>query len=81
MTTEEVPSEPASEVFSVEAIEKHEDTTPAFVYDLEELMKNFKNESTINMSIKKMMEENPEISDEIISFIEDCHEACGLAFV
>lgn len=81
MTTEEVPFEPASEVFSVEAIEKHEDTTPAFVYDLEELMKNFKNKSTINMSIKKMMEDNPEISDEIISFIEDCHEACGLEFV
>lgn len=77
----EIPFEPASEVFSVEAIEKHEDNTPAFVYDLEELMKNFKNKSTINMSIKKMMEDNPEISDEIINFIEQCHEACGLTFV
>ena len=77
----EVPFEPASEVFSLEAIEKHEDTTPTYVYDLEELMKNFKNKNTINMSIKKMMEDNPEIPDEIIDFIEQCHEACQLEFV
>lgn len=72
---------PASEVFSLEVIEKHNDTTSAFIYDLEELMKNFKNKSSISVSIKKMMEDNPEISDEIISFIEDCHEACQLEFV
>ena len=68
-------------MFSIEVQEKHNDNTPAYVYDLEELMKNFKNKNTINLSIKKMMEDNPEIPDEIIKFIEDCHEACGLVFV
>lgn len=77
----EVPFEPASDVFSVEAVEKHEDNTPTYVYDLEELMKNFKNKSTVNISIRKMMEDNPEISDEIVEFIEQCHEACQLEFV
>ena len=77
----EVECEPASEVFSVEANEKHNDTTPQYVYDMEELMKNFKNKKTVNISIRKMLEDNKEIPDRVVNFIKDCYEQCNLEFV
>ena len=72
---------PAVEVFSLETVSRHNDTTPKYVYDMEELMKNFKNKKTINISIKKMLEENKEIPDRVVEFIKDCYEACQLEFV
>ena len=77
----EVECEPASEVFSIEANERHNDTTPKYVYDMEELMKSFKNRKTVNISIKKMLEENKEIPDKVVNFIKDCYEQCNLEFI
>lgn len=77
----EVDYEPASEVFSIEANEKHNDTTPQYVYDMEELMKNFKNKKTANISIRKMLEDNKDIPDKIVNFIKDCYEQCNLEFI
>lgn len=72
---------PGTEVFSIEAVEKHENPTPTYVYNLEELMKSFKKKSSVSVSIKKLMEDNDEIPDRIVNFIESCYEACGIPFV
>ena len=77
----DVQYESASEVFSLEANEKHNDSTPQYVYDMEELMKSFKNKKTVNISIKKMLEDNTEIPDKVVEFIKDCYEQCQLEFV
>lgn len=77
----EVEAQVANEVFSLEVVNKHNDTTPKYVYDMEELMKSFKNKKTINVSIKKMLEENKEIPDRVVNFIKDCYEAVGIQFV
>lgn len=77
----EVEAQAANEVFSLEVVNKHNDTTPKYVYDMEELMKSFKNKKTVNVSIKKMLEENKEIPDRIVNFIKDCYEAVGIQFV
>ena len=76
-----VEAAPAEEVFSVEAVEKHNDVTPKYVYDMEELMKSFKSKKTMNISIKKMLEDNPAIPDRIVEFIKDCYEANNIQFV
>lgn len=72
---------PAEEVFSIQAVDKHNDSTPKYVYDLEALMSSFKQKKTMNISIKKMMEDNPEIPNNIVNFIESCYEACNIEFV
>lgn len=77
----DVEFQPASEVFSIQANEKHNDPTPKYIYDLEELMNSFKKKKTANISIKKMLEDNKEVSNEIVEFIKDCYSACGIEFV
>ena len=77
----EVEAAEANEIFSLEVINKHNDTTPKYIYDMEELMKSFKQKKTVNISIKKMLEENKEIPDKVVNFIKDCYEACEIEFV
>lgn len=77
----EIECEPASEVFSIEANEKHNDKTPNYVYDLQALMDSFKQKKTANISIRKMLENNKEIPDRIVNFIKDCYQVNNIEFV
>lgn len=79
--TVDIDYKPASEVFSIQANEKHNDITPKYIYDMEELMKSFKTKRTMNISIRKKLEENKAIPDNIVEFIKSCYEAVGIEFV
>lgn len=72
---------PGSEVFSIEVMSKNNDPTPNYVYDMEELLKSFGDKTKLSISIKQLMIDNEEIPDEIVEFISNCYEACGIPFV
>ena len=44
-------------------------------------MDNFKQKKTMNISIRKMLEENKEIPDRVVEFIKDCYEVNNIEFV
>lgn len=77
-----IPAGTRDEVFRYEVIEEKTHKTPEYVYDLESLMQSFRKKASSSViSIRKLLEDNPEVSNEIVEFIADAHEACGLEFV
>lgn len=69
------------EVFTHQVIEDKENNTPEYVYDLEALMASFRERTDGTLSVRKLLEDNAEVSEEIFNFIADVHEACELPFI
>ena len=75
-------SKSSEEIFTYEIINKKQDKTPDYVYDLEALINSYKEKGHSSiLSIRKLMEDSSEVTPEIIQFISDIHEACGLEFI
>ena len=74
-------AKPINEIFPQEVIDEKSDNSPEYLVDIEDLLDQLATRKVGTLSIRKMLEDNPEVPEEVFNFICWCHEECNLDFV